>query len=232
MLMYAHIKLSSTSKTSKSTNQIIPKNLDTFCVCTEAKRCNVEPSSTDAMWNAPPQVEGADEKLYESCFWILWGTISEESKNKVNILAGNRWMELQTSCDTQLLFQLITESHHTHAFGVGDVNALLNASALEVQMQALKQDDSSLSQFAHKYREIRIACTVVGCPQVSVAADELNFTLKLNPFTYGSMLVEMKRKAARQDPDAYPRTIDIAVAIAESWTPVLIKLPFLIKLSR
>jgi hypothetical protein len=34
------------------------------------------------------------------------------------------------------------------------------------------------------------------------------------------MLIEMKRKAARQDPDAYPRTIDIAVAIAESWTPV------------
>jgi hypothetical protein len=89
------------------------------------------------------------EKSYESCFWILWGTISEESKNKVKILAGTRWMELQTSCDTQLLFQLITESHHTKAFGDGDVNALLNASALEAQMQSLKQDDSSLSQFAH-----------------------------------------------------------------------------------
>jgi hypothetical protein len=69
-------------------------------------------------------------------------------------------MELQISCDTQLLYQFITESHHTHAFGDGDVNALLNASALETQMQLLKQEELSLSQFAHKYRETRIACNV------------------------------------------------------------------------
>jgi hypothetical protein len=100
------------------------------------------------------------------------------------------------------------------------VNALLNASALEAQMQALKQNDCSLSQFAHKYRETRIAYNAGGCPQTTEAADALNFTLKLNQFTYGNMLIEMKRKAARQDPDAYPRTIDIAVAIAVSWTPV------------
>jgi hypothetical protein len=150
------------------------------------------------MWNAPPPVIGAEEapalpagliakrreqvyarydaeaadieKAYEACFWILWGTISDESKNKVKILAGNRWMELQISCDTQLLYQFITESHHTHAFGDGDVNALLNASALETQMQLLKQEELSLSQFAHKYRETRIACNVGGCPLVSEAA--------------------------------------------------------------
>jgi hypothetical protein len=87
-------------------------------------------------------------------------------------------------------------------------------------MQLLKQEELSLSQFAHKYRETRIACNVGGCPLVSEAADSLGFTLKLNPFTYRNMLTEMKRKAARQDPDAYPRTIDMAVAIAESWTPI------------
>jgi hypothetical protein len=220
-------------------SQLLRKSMIIFHMGHKAKPKPV----TDAMWNAPPQVEGAEEapplpfglvakrreqdynqydaeKSYESCFWILCGTISEESKNRFKILAGDRWMGLQTSCDTQLLFQLITESHHTHAFGDGDVNALLNVSALEAQMQALKQDDCSLSQFARKYRETRIACNAGGCPQTTEAADALYFMLKLNPFTYSNMLTEMKRKAARQDPDVYPRILNVVVAIAISWTPV------------
>jgi hypothetical protein len=156
-------------------------------------------------------------KQYESVFWMLYGTLSEESKNKIKILAGEAWMTIQTDCNTRRLYELIKESHFTHAFGAGNVNALLNQAALSAQMISLQQNDLTLAEFATLFREIRSACIVGGVPEVTEAADTIQFILKLDSSSYGPMHQDMAKKAARNDPDSYPNTIDKAVAIAQSW---------------
>lgn len=57
------------------------------------------------------------EKNLEASFYMVWSTLSQESKNKVENLAGEEWLAINTDCDTHRLLQLITESHLTMAFG-------------------------------------------------------------------------------------------------------------------
>jgi hypothetical protein len=84
-------------------------------------------------------------------------------------------------------------------------------------MTSLLQNDLTLAEFATLFRDIRSACTVGGVAEVSEAADTIQFILKLDPSSYGLMHQDMAKKAARNDPDSYPNTIDKAVAIAQSW---------------
>ncbi len=97
-----------------------------------------------------------------------------------------------------------------HDIGAGNVNALLNQAALSNQMTSLLQNDHTLAEFATLFREIRSACTVGGVAEVSEAADTIQFILKLDPSSYGLMHQDMAKKAARNDPDSYPNTIDKA----------------------
>ena len=158
----------------------------------------------------------ANRKKTEEFSGVLWSTLSQESKDKVKELAGAQLAQSQLACDTLQIFLWIQQSHLTNAFGAGVANVEVNRDRLDESINVLQQKDSSLAAFALEYRNARLACNAGGCAAVSNAADAIKFIKRLNS-SYAEMIRDMAWRAAREEPNAYPATIEDSVRIAAAW---------------
>ena len=158
----------------------------------------------------------ANRKKTEEFSGFLWSTLSQESKDKVKELAGAQLAQSQLACDTLQIFLWIQQSHLTNAFGAGVANVEVNRDRLDESINVLQQKDSSLAAFALEYRNARLACNAGGCAAVSNAADAIKFIKRLNS-SYAEMIKDMAWRAAREEPNAYPATVEDCVRIAAAW---------------
>ena len=214
-------------------------------VLTNKKYC--PPAVTQAMWNPPVAVvEGVDpdpaltpamvNKRREAClarfdvatdkinqeyqqfYGYLWNTLTLESKDRVQEVAGDAFSAAQLTCDTEQLWKWIVASHLTEIYGPGDINALLNSEMLSSEIEKITQEDQSLVVFAKQYKNARDACNAGGCAAVAANVDTIRFLSKLN-HDYDEMRESMRIDAIKEVPNAYPATIDAAVRYAAAYLP-------------
>jgi hypothetical protein len=158
----------------------------------------------------------------EKMFKGIWKRCSLESKEKIKERGGTDFHAAELSNDTVSLIKWIKESHHTAVMGRGPQMATINREDALSILNALHQQDESITAFAKKYQNAVNASIAAGNLPVDEPTLAIRFLAKLN-LSYAAMNREMTMKAMMGEENSHPKTLGDAIYVAANWIPLVEK---------